>query len=98
MANWVPSGTLDSTVSFRQGSTVVGSVVIRGTLTTSTGNVSLAEVGGEDTTDDITVTYSGQSYDSASATVALKNSANTATLAEATVGAVSLNLGNLGGK
>ena len=93
---WVPSGTLDSTVAFRNGGTVVGDVTIRGTLDTSTGNVSLAEVGGEDTTDDITVTYSGQNSDSASATVALRNSANTATLAEATVIAVALNLGNLG--
>ena len=95
-STWVPSGTLDSTVAFREGSTIVGDVVIRGTLNTSTGNVSLAEVGGEDTTDDITVTYSGQNSDSASATVALRNSANTATLAEATVIAVALNLGNLG--
>ena len=93
---WVPSGTLDSTVAFRNGGTVVGDVTIRGTLDTSTGNVSLAEVGGEDTTDDITVTYSGQNSDSASATVALRNSADTATLAEATVIAVALNLGNLG--
>jgi hypothetical protein len=95
-STWVPSGTLDSTVAFRNGGTVVGDVTIRGTLDTSTGNVSLAEVGGEDTTDDITVTYSGQNSDSASATVALRNSANTATLAEATVIAVALNLGNLG--
>jgi len=96
--NWAPSGTLDSTVAFREGSTIVGDVVIRGTLNTSTGNVTLSEVGGEDTTDDVTVTFNNNTSDSASATVALKNSANTVTLAEATVIAVSLNLGNLGGK
>jgi len=97
-SNWVPSTTLDSTVAFREGSTVVGDVTIRGTLNTSTGNVTLSEVGGEDTSDNVTVTYNNNTSDAPSATVALRNSGDTATLAEATVIAVSLNLGNLGGK
>ena len=81
-------GTQTSSITFKQGTTQLAATTITGTITQSTGNITLAS---SSTSGSPTITFSNNGTANPTATISKDGS-------ETAVSAFAINLGNLGGK